>query len=227
MTTKKKTTTEKKTKAPAWAADAIKHGREWDRITYNGKQLYNVGFRKDGTLCYPSWKCDEAEALAALRLHEERYQALPPDTPPADWTAEAIKRGRRYRWAYHPDGRQLYNVGFDRDGTLYNPNGYEEAEVLAALRPVEEERQMEDRERRRQAQVKAVITRMDRREKLVYEVAQKIIANHAYGPLDICCICKKELSDPESIERGIGSDCWQDVMAIITRRRAEESVNAD
>ena len=42
-----------------------------------------------------------------------------------------------------------------------------------------------------------------------------------------CCICRKELSDSESIARGIGSDCWQDVLRAIEegRLKAKESVD--
>jgi len=41
------------------------------------------------------------------------------------------------------------------------------------------------------------------------------------GPLHHCFICGRHLDDQASIERGIGPECWQDVLSEITATRAE------
>jgi Family of unknown function (DUF6011) len=120
-----------------------------------------------------------------------------------------------YRWVYGPGSgpsSRHYDVGFNEDGTLHNPNGYPEAEILPILHRVVEEA----RRQRSEAAKKAAKTRADRRSKLVYSV----------GPRNNCVICGKGLGDPQSIERGIGSDCWQFVLAIIAREAAKRTTAA-
>lgn len=119
----------------------------------------------------------------------------------------------RWRWVYRDaerprDGGRFYDVGVNEDGTLHNPRGYPEADVRAAV-AVAEERQ---HQRRREAAAKAAVTRRRRQERKVYEVAQRIATGGQYGPTTACVICGRGLSDPPSIQRGIGSECWQGVL---------------
>ena len=115
------------------------------------------------------------------------------------------------------EGQQLCDVGVLVDGTLYNPRGYPEDLVRAAVAAAEGRRNA----RRSEAAHKAAETRKRRKEKRVYEVADRIINGHVYGPSRSCVLCGKSVFEPQSIERGIGSDCWQGVMAAIERRRAQ------
>jgi hypothetical protein len=117
-----------------------------------------------------------------------------------------------------PDGtRALYNVGIFADGTLYNPRGYPEDIVRAAVLAANQRRA----QRRSQSAKKAAITRAAGREKKIYEVVEKLQLGHKYGPASHCVVCGKGLGDPESIERGIGSDCWQ---VILRKLDAEQQM---
>jgi uncharacterized protein DUF6011 len=49
-------------------------------------------------------------------------------------------------------------------------------------------------------------------EQKVYAAARALVEGRALGPRDSCAICGKELSDPDSIARGIGAECWQRVL---------------
>jgi hypothetical protein len=120
----------------------------------------------------------------------------------------------RWQWIYHGDQR-LKDVGVDADGSLYNPNGYPEDIVRAAVTAADER----DRQRRSEAAKKAAVTRRKRTERGVYAAAQRILRNEKCGPHNNCIICGRGLGDPESIQRGIGSECWQDVLQAITRLR--------
>jgi Family of unknown function (DUF6011) len=111
--------------------------------------------------------------------------------------------------AIRHDGDVYIDIGVDKDGSVYNPHGYPEDIVRAAVRGAEERRH----ERRSAAAKKAAQTRRRRRERLVYQVVQRLRDGGAFNPGTHCEICGKGLSDPESEARGIGSDCWQDIHA--------------
>lgn len=124
-----------------------------------------------------------------------------------------MNKDKRWRYIHH-EGTYYYSIGILADGTLYNPRGYFEADVRAAIAGAE----ARATERRREAAKRAAATRKERHDKHVYEVAQRIIDGHRYGPAGNCVVCKKVVTDAASIERGIGSDCWQGVLAFITAR---------
>jgi hypothetical protein len=116
----------------------------------------------------------------------------------------------RWRWIYN-EGDRLTDIGINPDGSLHNPNGYAEATVRAAIAAAEDRRH----QRRQVSAAKGAATRRRRHEKRVYDVAQRIIAGGSYGPSEACVICGRGLDDPESIRRGIGSDCWQLVLGLL------------
>lgn len=131
----------------------------------------------------------------------------------------AVRKGTYWRWIGHPSapGGSFYNIGITADGSLHNPNGYPEDHVRDAIAGAEERR----RQRRSDAAKKAAKTRRERQEKKVYELAQRIVDESPWicGPVTACEICGRGLDDPESIERGIGSDCWQDILKAVTAIR--------
>jgi hypothetical protein len=133
-------------------------------------------------------------------------------------TATAQARDHRWRWIRH-EGAELLDVGTNADGTLHNPNGYPADTVRAAIAGAERRRH----ERRSKAAKKAAQTRQARKERLVYQTARRIVDGHAFGPRDTCCICERGLGDPESIQRGIGSDCWQTVLDLIRRLSGQDT----
>jgi hypothetical protein len=117
-----------------------------------------------------------------------------------------------YRWVHHGDPMQtLYDVGIRQDGSLVNPNHYPGDVVRAAVTAANERRRM----RRSNAAKRAAGTRRHRREKTVHEIVRRIRAGQDLRNSH-CRICSRVLSDSESIARGIGSECWQDVIAKLS-----------
>jgi hypothetical protein len=135
----------------------------------------------------------------------------------AAFTKEAMIM--RTYWHYRCisiDGVGYYQVGLNADGSLYNPRGYpNEAELRAELERIVEERKAEERERRSAGAKRGAETRARRRARLVWQIAQRMVRDEKIGPCFTCIICGRELSDPQSIARGIGSECWQDVLTAI------------
>jgi hypothetical protein len=145
------------------------------------------------------------------------------DASPAQ--ARPATKAVRYHWVNRFPRRSgtareitLYDVGIDSDGTLHNPNGYDETEVRASI----EAAQAEDRARRSKAATKAAETRRQRKELAVYKEAQSLVIGdvRVVSPSRHCKVCGRGVSDPDSIERGIGSDCWQMVLEMVTVIRA-------
>lgn len=116
------------------------------------------------------------------------------------WSPTADERGHHAR---------LFDVGINDDGTLHNPNGYAPELVLAAIGAATARRD----HRRFEAAAKAAATRRRRREKRVHEAAARIDV----GPRQACYVCGRGLADEQSIDRGIGPECWQDVLELISR----------
>jgi hypothetical protein len=118
----------------------------------------------------------------------------------------------RYRWI----GRgadALHDVGNLPDGTLHNPHGYPGDTVRAAVLAADQRRH----ERRSRATKKAGATRLTRRERQIYAIVQRLQAKQNVGPRSRWACCNKELGDPQSIQRSIGSDCWQLILKQITQ----------
>jgi hypothetical protein len=122
----------------------------------------------------------------------------------------ARSRAFRWRWVWRDAEKteQLYSVGIEADGTLFNPNGYPDDIVRAACLATE----ARWHERRSQAAKKAAKTREERQKHRVWLIAKQIVAKQQTGPRRRCCICGRGLDDPQSITRGIGSECWQGVL---------------
>lgn len=115
-----------------------------------------------------------------------------------------------WRWIRH-DGTTLKDIGINPDGTLHNPNGYPEATVRTAIAAACERQ----RQKRSDAARKAAATRRRRQDRRVYDAARRIAEGHVYGPSENCFICGRGVDDPRSVQRGIGSDCWQLVLDAI------------
>lgn len=116
-------------------------------------------------------------------------------------------------------GNRYYNIGQEQDGTFYNPKNYPHEIVWEILEWIAEEK----RQRKADAIRRGVATRKRRRELKINEIAMALIRGDGIGSQMVCACCKKVLGDPESIERGIGPECWQHVLDMIERiqRRKE------
>jgi hypothetical protein len=116
-----------------------------------------------------------------------------------------------YRWVHRPYGRdRLYDVGILPDGSLHNPNGYPDDLVREAVEATDARRH----ERRSNAAKKAAVTRRQRQTRRVQRLAtQTLLTKHGIGERQSCAVCGRRLEDQISIKRGIGPECWEQVMA--------------
>jgi hypothetical protein len=124
------------------------------------------------------------------------------------------QRSQFYRWV-HAETGILYDIGRFSDGRIHNPKDYPEEVVVRALDNALEQ----DLVKRKEAARKAAVTRKRRRAKLIWEIAKGIVEGKKYGPRQKCALCGKGLTDQQSIDRGIGSDCWQGVLSETERMR--------
>jgi hypothetical protein len=123
------------------------------------------------------------------------------------------KKRIAYRWYRASDGRMFHNVAIEHNGreiTSFVCDESDHASAMEGLLYV----LIEERERRREGARKAATTRQNRTIARVYEVARALIGGQNRSAVR-CHICRKLITDHESKLRGIGSDCWQDVLRAI------------
>ena len=125
-----------------------------------------------------------------------------------------------WKWIGYPEtGQRLEDIGILADGSLHNPNGYPEHLVRQLVQGAIDRRD----KRRKDAAAKAVITRKRRRDKHVNDIAAKILRDENIGPSSKCVVCRRKLDDDASIARGVGSECWQELLRTVdqaTRKAA-------
>ena len=126
-----------------------------------------------------------------------------PERQPGTTIAEDIRAGK------------LYDVGIRVDGTLHNPNGYPEDVVRRSL----EEMLARYHAACSAAAKKAVVTRAIRRKNKINVIAKSIASKSGVKPGTHCYVYGKGLTDAESIARGIGPECWQDVLREVEWRQ--------
>ena len=118
----------------------------------------------------------------------------------------AAAKPRIWKWIREPTvpGGRLYDVGILPDGTLHNPRGYPEHLVRQAVEAANERRHEKRRTRPGRRPPPAPPTGSGKSLKS----SPNCKADGHITPGDSCEICGRHLTDPESIGRGIGSDCW-------------------
>ena len=87
-----------------------------------------------------------------------------------------------------------------------------------------EEYVQEKTERLKASRAQAVETRKRRKEQRLAEVVRAFLLGKGVGNLTHCAVCDRALSDPESIARGIGSECWPRLMDHVAQARAREAL---
>jgi hypothetical protein len=122
----------------------------------------------------------------------------------------------RFKWVWH-EGTQYFQVGTWDDGTLWNPNSYPDDIVRAAVAGAVARKHA----RRSTAAKQAAVTRRARQQNRVLQAANRIRASQGIGFRQDCYVCGRHLTDPESISRGIGSECWQDVLTQVQQLTAK------
>jgi Family of unknown function (DUF6011) len=126
---------------------------------------------------------------------------------------------RAYHWRYvRHNGESFERVGIERDGSLWNPNGYPEERV----RPIVEYFVNQKLVQRVAAIKRGVETRKRRRLTRIAEAAHKLRTQAGIGDRLCCYCCNKAFTDPVSIKRGIGPECWEHVV-----RRMEQQERAE
>jgi hypothetical protein len=75
----------------------------------------------------------------------------------------------------------------------------------------------ERRKWKRTEAAQAAITRRERQVRRVDMFAEGIVAGEELSPRIQCRICGKKVTDKSSTDRGIGSDCWQALLAAISQ----------
>jgi hypothetical protein len=130
--------------------------------------------------------------------------------------SDPYKRAYHWRYVKH-NGESFNNVGIERDGRLWNPNGYPEER----LRPVVEYFVNKELEERAAAIKRGVEKRKQRRLSRIAEAAHKLRTQAGIGDRLSCYCCSKALTDPVSIKRGIGPECWEHVVRRMEQNRAE------
>lgn len=141
------------------------------------------------------------------------------ETIPED-IADAFKPRMRWHWVNVPNRGRVENVVLETtSGKVTRLDFTGEAdrqEVLAAL--VESRRKR--RQRRKESARRGVETRNRRRASQDYAVAKAIVEG-LFTPQPWCACCKRMLSDGESVNRGVGSECWNAIKGIIDRMKIE------
>jgi hypothetical protein len=106
----------------------------------------------------------------------------------------------------------LHGVRILRDGSLWNPNGYPEERIREAVLAANE-RHLAKRSKAAQEGAK---TRAARQQRQTAQLVKRYLSGqHIVGPLPNCAICGKAIDDQQSIERGVGSDCWQKLLQAV------------
>jgi hypothetical protein len=148
-----------------------------------------------------------------------RGQASITNTARGGTAHSETKRGpmSRYKWVWHGETK-LYDVGILPDGTLHNPHSYPEDLAHAAVSAADARRY----QRCSEAAKKAAVTRRKRQEKRALQTARRLLANSGIGERLTCAVCVRGLADSESIKRGIGSECWGNVLALVQLLREQE-----
>jgi hypothetical protein len=125
----------------------------------------------------------------------------------------------KFRYITH-NGERIFDVGILADGSVHNPNGLHSDELVreAVLAAIERYHQYCSERAKR-----AAVTRAKRREQKIYDIAKRILEGWQVGPRNACAICGKGMSDPPSIERGIGPECWEAVLSGIESVKRREA----
>ncbi len=124
------------------------------------------------------------------------------------------KKQIAYRW-YRSNGTVFHNVSLEHDSeniVSFSCDEDDKEAAKAGLFAV----LISEKAKRSEAAKKAAETRRQRTKARVYEVARALVAGRI-NPAVRCHICRKIVTDDESRLRGIGSDCWQDVLRAIER----------
>ena len=118
----------------------------------------------------------------------------------------ARRKGLRWRGLSHL-GKIFSDVGIRRDGSLTNPRAYGETAVRDAIEWAMVEQCASIHESIQQG----VETRQWRRQSALWQTVKAWRAGKLVTGYECRC-CHKPLTDPPSIARGIGPECWEHIL---------------
>jgi hypothetical protein len=105
-------------------------------------------------------------------------------------------------------GEHFSGVGIFTDGALDNPRGYPETRLYPVLLWAVADTARQQRE----GVARGVAKRKARRESRIAQAVAAHLAGRGIGDRRRCYICDKHLTDPVSIARGIGPECWDNIL---------------
>lgn len=157
-----------------------------------------------------------------MNCHFKRNEGNQMDSIQHDLTNEELwelirlspKNCSRWHWIRSKAGSQIRNVEIVHDGngitSVQFQGDFDSATVVRSAFDALSRR----RDRRRESSRRGAETRKKRRELLVYEIAKAITEGRNLAATR-CRLCGKKITDELSRQRGIGSDCWQEIMKQI------------
>ncbi len=133
---------------------------------------------------------------------------------------------RRYNWIL-VGSRRMHNPSVRaEDGRVVeattSDEGFTSTEIVRAIFHAF----FQGHEQRSESAKRGARKAAKRRQLLVYEAAEAL-KNNALTPRKRCRICGRGLEDHASIARGIGSECWEQVLAALTQRKEEQREKAE
>jgi hypothetical protein len=130
---------------------------------------------------------------------------------------------QHYHWL-SLENEKYKDVWIEEDGSLHNPNQYPDEELVrvAVLRADAQQVAQKTKQIER-----AVATRRKRQEARIHQAAKLILSEIGISKQNNCFCCHKGLGDSASIERGIGSECWQHVLVAMESGTTETPVSDD
>jgi hypothetical protein len=165
----------------------------------DGAAYHNVGIEADGSLYNPNGYPDEDVWPALLRVRQ----------------TEAMLERRQAEWEQKRDQRRAeHRAQLAAERLRWESLAPEERveESRAAAERRTERLAAQEAKRRREAIERGVAKRRERREQRIHEAARQILESHGIGNRESCYCCHKVLSDPGSVVRGIGPECWDHVL---------------
>lgn len=133
----------------------------------------------------------------------------------------------RWRYVFDTTGSSIKDCELQiEDGQIVSATAstdHTESEIVNGIYRALRKR----RKKRKEAAVKAAVTRQRCRELKAKKIARQMAFGGETGPAKNCLVCGRPVSDQESIDRGVGSECWQGVLgfaAAISKRLGAEKL---
>lgn len=147
------------------------------------------------------------------------------DLRPTELTTllQRVEGTHRWKWIHHQGARIDWPSVTVLGGVLVGASAVGDIPPAVVVRACYEALERR-RARRSAAATRAAATRARRQEKRVYAIARAIYQGDECDGVHVsrCRICGRGLTDTESVKRGIGSECWQDILKAMEALRRRQ-----